>query len=835
MASVLDGIRVLDCSGGIAGPITGMLLADHGAEVIKVEPPGGDRWRTAPGADVWLRGRRSIELDLRGSDDHAVFRALAASADVVLETYGPGTARRLGVDAATLLASNPRLIVCSISAYGHHSAHRGRPGYDALVAARLGLLDEQRGHIGGAIAHMHHHEPFLPDLPIPEGMEPGSPRSGPILTYTPWPSMCAAFLATTGISAALFARTRTGRGQHVETSLLQAALALTASKWLRAEHHDAPGFRTWIYDQRAAKGMFRCSDGRWIQHWVPNPRFVLSSADGDTLALRGTDNIVEDPERITPEPENLVVLAYYYPLMAEAFARFPSDEWVAVAAQANVPLQPVRTPEEALADDALLTEGAVVDVEHPSYGALRQAGILYGLSRTPGRVQGPVPTAGEHNDELRAEVAAGRVSSTAAGVDPGTTDAPAGSSVVDTIEDGDPCAHGPLSGITVLDLGFAVAGPFGTQVLADLGANVIKVNARRDPWWHATAVAYGANRGKRSVGLDLKHPDGLAALYRLVERADVVHSNMRRDALRRLRCDEASIRAVNPDVVYCHTRGFDRGPRSDSPGNDQTGCSLAGVTFEDGGCRDGGKPFWSLTSLGDTGNGFLSAIGVIQALLHRAEHGEAQSVDTSILNAGLLVASMAATTADGTPLPRPALDGLQLGLGAGYRLYQAADGWVCIALVTDDHWRRFAAAIGEPELLDDPRFADAGGREKHRGDLEARLVPWFAARPAAGAFAALDGHGVPCEITDPDFGTRIHDDPEMLRLGLVVKQDHPKVGRFEQYGRTIDFSDTPADILYPPPVCGQHTREVLAENGFTVDEIEALVASGAAFDELWVD
>ena len=199
----------------------------------------------------------------------------------------------------------------------------------------------------------------------------------------------------------------------------------------------------------------------------------------------------------------------------------------------------------------------------------------------------------------------------------------------------------PLDGVTVLDLGFAVAGPFGCQVLADLGANVIKVNATRDPWWHANHIAYGANRGKRSICIDLKSAEGLAVLHRLVEGADVVHSNMRPDALRRLRCDEESLRAVNPDIIYCHTRGFERGPRSDSPGNDQTGSSLAGVTYEDGGCGDGGKPFWSLTSLGDTGNGFLSAIGVIQALYHRARTGVPQSVDTSILNAALLSASAA--------------------------------------------------------------------------------------------------------------------------------------------------------------------------------------------------
>jgi crotonobetainyl-CoA:carnitine CoA-transferase CaiB-like acyl-CoA transferase len=167
MASVLEGIRVLDLSWGVAGPITGMLLSDHGADVVKIEPPGGDPWRDTPGYNAWLRGRRSAELDLREPSDRESFYALARGADVVLDSYGPGTAERLGVGAARLLEANPRLIHCSISAYGRHTAHNDRPGYDALVAARLGIWHEQRGHFGGAIPHMNGLEPFLPELEIP--------------------------------------------------------------------------------------------------------------------------------------------------------------------------------------------------------------------------------------------------------------------------------------------------------------------------------------------------------------------------------------------------------------------------------------------------------------------------------------------------------------------------------------------------------------------------------------------------------------------------------------------------------------------------------------------
>ena len=822
MASVLDGIRVLDLSWGVAGPVAGMLLSDHGAQVTKIEPPGGDPFRDAPGQAAWLRGRRSAELDLTNDDDRAVFLALARTADVVIESFAPGTTERLGIDFATLSAQNPRLVYCSITGYGHTERHAGRPAYDALAMARLGLQHENRGYLSRPGYRMNgNDEPFLPDLELPEGMEPGSPREGPIFSYTPWLSLGTAFLASTGINAALFARETTGRGQHVETSLLQAALTMTASKWQRVEHPDATNFAMWVYDRRAPKGFFQCSDGRWIQQWVPNPAFTLSSADGDTIAMRrDADNIRDDPDRIPTDPENIIILAHYYPLMAEAFKRFPSDDWVRVAGEAGVPLQPVRTPEEALQDPELIAEDVVVDVEHPDHGPLRQVGVLYRMSKTPGRVQGSVPRVGEHNAEVRAEAAAAPAPATAAP----PTSATASSK-----------KRAPLQGITVLDLGFAVAGPFANQVLADLGANVIKVNATRDPWWHATHIAYGANRGKRSICIDLKTPEGLGVLHRLVERADVVHSNIRRDALSRLQCDEESLRAINPDIIYCHTRGFDLGPRSDLPGNDQTGCSLAGVTYEDGGTADGGQPFWSLTSLGDTGNGFLSVLAVIQALFHRSRTGEAQGVDTSILNAAMLCASYASVRPDGEPLPRPHLDGMQLGLTALYRLYETSDGWLCVAAITDKHWRSLAASVGRPALATDLRFVDAAARAEHDRELWDLLEPVFRTKSASEWFALLDGRGVPCEIADPTFSSTIFDDPEMRELGLMITQQHPKVGKYEVFGTTIDFSDTPGKIFGPPPLVGQHTREIMREYGYDEDDIEKLLGANAVYEDLWVD
>src|SRR6201999_456750 len=158
-------------------------------------------------------------------------------------------------------------------------------------------------------------------------------------------------------------------------------------------------------------------------------------------------------------------------------------------------------------------------------------------------------------------------------------------------------------------------------------------------------------------------------------------------------------------LIYCHTRGFETGPRGGLPGNDQTGACLAGVQWEDGGMFAGGKPLWSFTSLGDTGNGFLSAIAILQALYHRDRTGEGQFCDTSIVNAHLLNSSYAVARPDGTGFERPHIDGQQLGYCATNRLYETRDGWLCVVIVSDPEWSRFCGALGLPALAADARFA----------------------------------------------------------------------------------------------------------------------------------
>jgi crotonobetainyl-CoA:carnitine CoA-transferase CaiB-like acyl-CoA transferase len=306
---------------------------------------------------------------------------------------------------------------------------------------------------------------------------------------------------------------------------------------------------------------------------------------------------------------------------------------------------------------------------------------------------------------------------------------------------------------------------------------------------------------------------------------------MRYDAAERLGVDYESLRQLNPQLIYCHTIGHEQGPREQDPGNDQTGAALAGTEWLDGGLDNGGRPIWSLTSLGDTGNGFLSALGIIQAIYDRDRTGEGQFLRTSILYAHLLNASTAWIATDGSVSgERQRPDAEQYGWHALYRLYHTAEGWLCIAALDQTAWGNLCEAIGRSELASDPRFADAEARSGHDDELALELRAIFETQPAAAWFSALDGLNVPCEISDPDYVLRLFADPTAEDQKLVSSFRHPVMGDMKMAGLYFDLSDTPGKIWGPPAWPGQNTRQILAEVGYSPDEIEKLLASGAADD-----
>jgi crotonobetainyl-CoA:carnitine CoA-transferase CaiB-like acyl-CoA transferase len=814
LPGVLSGLTVLDLSSGISGPMTGMLLGDQGARVLKIEPPGGDPTRSLSGARVWHRGKQSVVLDLTTEPGRDQLLGLVPRADVVIESHPPGMTERMGIDYSAMQGINPRIIYCSITGYGDLAAHAGRPAIDALVAARTGLQWEKRGWPGGSIEHINGVEPFLDEVDLDPSVMEGPPRPGPLFSAIPWPSLSAFYLASMGISAALHARELTGRGQWVQTSLFQGALVNGTFTWQRVEDPDRPGYRMWVTDPRVPHGFFQTSDARWIHNWIPQPSFILGVSSGDELRVDSTTKAVRDDDsRVGTGPEDQIVLLEYLKPMADAVGRFPAAEWERAGIEARVSVQTIRSPEEALQTEAFLEDGCVVEVDDPEVGPIRHVGITYHLHAAPGAITSGAPMPGQDTEEVLAELLG-----------------PARTSVGDVEGESGPgvvLPRGPLSGVLVLDLGLVVAGPYGTQMLADLGADVIKVNRVVDNAWTELCMGMSCNRGKRSITINLKSAEGAEVFHQLVRRADVVHTNIHLDAIERLGVDYESLKAINPALIYCHTRGFENGPRILMPGHDQSASAMAGVAWEEGGMYDGGKPIWPNLSLGDTGNGMLSATAVIQALYHRDRTGEGQFVDTSIIYVHLLNASAAWVKADGSgDSSRPHLDALHLGTSALHRLYETEEGWLCMAVSSDQEWHALCRALDRPDLAA-ARFATAPDRAGHDQALADLLSQVFSLGTAQSWFDRLDAEGVPVEISSDTFALGLFDDPELIAKGLVVSHQHPLVGKLEMFGRLIEFSDTPGVIDRPPLVPGQDTREILHEFGYDAEQCDDLIERGA--------
>jgi crotonobetainyl-CoA:carnitine CoA-transferase CaiB-like acyl-CoA transferase len=457
---------------------------------------------------------------------------------------------------------------------------------------------------------------------------------------------------------------------------------------------------------------------------------------------------------------------------------------------------------EALLDEPLTREGVIVELDDPEHGPIRQVGHVYAFEKIDNPPIRPRPAGEETAGEL-ASVWAPRTAPAAAGALP-----PA-----------------PLSGVLVLDFGLAIAGPYGPQILADLGATVIKITTL--DFDLSDAIYVGSSHGKLALAVDLKHPRGLEIAHRLIERADVVHHNMRTGVAERLSIGYEQARTINPRVVYCHTRGFEQdGPRTALPGNDQMGHSLAGTQYEAGGTHHGTPPIWHTLAFGDAGNGILSANAVVQALIHRERTGEGQFVHTSIVNTCLLFNSYTWARPGGTGPDRPRIDAEQYGFDAQHRLYETADGWLCVWVRNDRDWAALCDVHGLEVLAADARFAGAAAREENDSALAGALAACFATRPAARWVAELDGAGVPCEVVSSTFARELFDDEEMYRRGWVIRNDHERLDWVEQVGMPFSFSESAAMNLAGSPVTGQHTREILADLGYGADEIDDLVASG---------
>jgi crotonobetainyl-CoA:carnitine CoA-transferase CaiB-like acyl-CoA transferase len=392
---------------------------------------------------------------------------------------------------------------------------------------------------------------------------------------------------------------------------------------------------------------------------------------------------------------------------------------------------------------------------------------------------------------------------------------------------------GPLAGLKVVDLTHVMAGPTCTLMLADMGAEVIKVEKKPDgddtrrmipPKIGDEAAPYlMMNRNKRGIVLDLKHPDGARVLRRLLADADVFVENFAPGVLERLGFGYETLRREHPALIYCSLSGFGRtGPYKERRGFDLVAQAMAGIMTFTG--EAGGPPTKCGPPLSDITAGLLAAMGIAAAYAHRLKTGEGQWVETSLFEAALVQTYWQSAIALATGVAPKAM-GSAHPLNAPYQAFEAADGWIVVGGANQRNWLRTLEALGAPELAEDPRFRSGADRMANLAALEEELGARFRRKPAQHWLDALEASGVPC---GPVYDMlQALADPQTAAREMVVEVPHTTLGSVKTLGFPVKFSKTPGKVRQGAPLLGEHTREVLAAAGFSADEIAAFEKSGA--------
>lgn len=765
MPGPLDGLFVVDTTWGMPGGLAGMLLADYGATVLKVERPGGGADAGSLLRRVVERGKWSVTLE------PSLLEGLLARADVLLDSGAADDA--LG-ELRTVIARHPHLVHCRITGYGLDGELADRPGYDALVAARFGLLAEQVGH-----------------------------RKGPIFQGHPTVDYVTAFLAVLGTLAALHVRSDGGGGQLVDTSLLDGALGASSMNWWWNERDlsylartgDEEGFGR----NRLITDLFRCGDGKYLMvHTGGEGGFKRTM---DLLGLGEKVRAVPGLEMSTPLDDEEYHAARH--LVPQAFQARSRDEWIELFHAADLAALPVLHPEEVLEDDQVVHAGVVVDVPDDEHGVLRQVGPVVRFTASPTADPGRAPRPGEHDAAvdrfLDRDVLAAPVVTRSTGP--------------------------PLSGLRVVDFSAFYATAFGARLLSDLGADVVKVEPPTgDQMRPLPDLFEGAQRGKRNLAVDLRDPAGAEVVRRLVRGADVVMHNLRPGKAEKLGIGYEQCRELNPSLVYCYLPGFgSTGPKADLKSFAPLVSGFTGMLYV--GAGEGNPPNQRVLGNEDLYNGYLGAVSVLLALAHRDRTGEGQYVESPHLHSSLFVRTEQCTDATGRLLPALHLDADQTGWGPLYRLYRTGDDWIAVACVGDRAFERLAAALDRPELADDARFTTAADRAANGDVLTKVLDAAFAAFSSEEAFRRLDDADVPCEIPAsdplvPDFLW----DQWAVDTQRVFEHHHPEHGWIREIGHGVRLEATPLVNKGTSKRLGEHTRELLTELGYGDDELEALLA-----------
>ena len=730
----------------LAGPLVAVLLADAGADVVRVDPPGGPRWHH-PANAMLQRGKRSIALDLHSHDDLDIARCLVERADIVIENFRPGVMDRLGLGADSALTANPRLLYCSLPGFGAGDPRAHVPGWEGVVSAAAGL--------------------YL--YPGCTPMDYIGDRSGePIYSALPVASSYAAFVAAHSIAAALIARERIGLGQRIEVPLFDACFELIGASVMKTDQPRAAAGGPRLTGRLPQLGHYRCADGRWLELCLFQDKHLRWFAE-TFLPPDAVEDGMGDAERMLTD---LALQERARKRYAGLLATRPAREWeTAINEQSGASAALCQTSQEWLTSDSHARDsGAVLELDDPEYGRTAQAGFPIRMSLTPPAVSFARRPLDADREEILAELA---------------QPAPATPALATATN---PAA--PLEGVRVLDVTQVLAGPTVGRILAEYGAEVVKIHSFAD---RQLGMHLYTNSGKRSIMLNLKTADGMAVFDRLSEGIDVFTQNFTRGVTDRMGIGERALRERNPDLIYVSISAFGHeGYRGGWRGREQLGQGPTGMQLRLGG---DGEPLMAPYPYNDYGSGNLAAFATLLALYHRLRGGTGQHVQSSLTHSGTFLQVPYMVACAGRTWDEPRGQSAK-GWGPFDRLYPGADRWFYLCAPDGLDGDKELSGLGEAELTEIFRTRTA--------------TFWVDRLTTAGAGAHV--------LTDqPD----LMDDEVVRARGLSIERDHPGFGLACMAGPSRRLSTTPPRPTLPVGPPGSDTRAVLDELGFDSDDLIA--------------
>ncbi len=800
----LSAIGVVECGQGVAAAFAAKLLADLGADVIKIEPPGGDLTRRRgpyfddhpdperSGLFLYLNAnKRGAVLDLEQSGGRDLLDALLDRADILIHNVRPPDRARRGLAAERLCARFPRLIVASISPFGERGPYANYRAYDVNLM-----------HSSGFAAINPACSPY-PDLPPAKLFGQQAEFQG---------GLHAAVVAL----AAWLERRRTGAGQAVDVSQQECIFAMLGS---------SPAFFTYAGSRTSRLGVrpiqpwmaAECADGKLYLACIEEQQWLgLLELLGNPQW--GREEIFKDR---TSRAKHFDALR---PLLEEITRRHTVSELYHAAQKMRLPVAPLNRMSELYADRHLRARNFFVPLaeQHGAGRPIDVPGAPYKFSTMRWALRRRAPRLGEHDQEIR-RIAA----------QPPAAQGPAA-----------PAAHGgarPLSGIRVLDFSWVWGGPFCTLNLAQLGADVIRVESARRPCLFRRLLPFAdnipglnraglfnqVNQGKRSIVIELDHPQGLEIARSLVRWADVVVENFAPGVIEKIGLSYQVLRAIKPDLIMLSISGFGQsGPLRNYVSYGGITGAYSGFYAHNGHAND--EPRDLGATYADPAAGIFGAAAILLALVNRELSGAGQYIDLSMLEAmGTLAAEgLLEVAINGREPRRMANRDRWMAPHNCYKARGDAEMWVTIAAGSDAQWRALCGVIGRPDLAADPRYATAAARKHHEDQLDAIITQWTRERDRWDIAQRMQRAGVAAfpTLTNEDLFADRH----LAERGFVIETDHPQAGRRKHTAQPWSASSNSQRALARAPMLGEHTAEILGSVlGYPPEQIARLKFDGA--------